>query len=99
MGEGGAKKKRPWRFCPEDWKPTEKHWLLAAKLRVDMATEEEAFRDHEFAKPKTDPDRAFSQWLRNSKKFGGNGRQDASTRLRNSTERTADYLRSQGIAS
>ena len=92
------KKKRPWRFCPADWTPSEKHHELAADLRVDLDAEEGKFRDHEFKDPKTDADRAFSRWLRNAKSYGNilgrpDRNADASTRLRAKAARTAEYLR------
>lgn len=100
--EGESKRKRAWRFCPEDWSPNEKHVELAAHLRVDLVAEEAKFRDHEFKAPKTDADRAFSRWLRTAKSFGNPlaGRNaDPSARLRSNAEQTAEYLRTHlGIA-
>jgi hypothetical protein len=55
---------------------------LAGTLGVDLAGELAKFRDHEFAKPKTDADAAFRTWLRNASQWSaparpanGNGRQ------------------------
>jgi len=70
LGSGRA---RRWRRVPEDWRPTDAHRELAAKLVVDFAIELEKFRDHEFRDPKTDADAAFRTWLRNAKRFAGNG--------------------------
>lgn len=79
-GEGETEKReikkvvrKSWRFCPEDWKPSEHHQLMARQLGVDLASAEARFRDHEYAKPKTDPDRAFSTWLRNTAEWATNG--------------------------
>lgn len=67
----GPRKTRPrssknWKFVPKDWAPKDSHRELATKLRVDLEAEATKFRDHEFAKPKSDADRAFNTWLRNA---------------------------------
>jgi hypothetical protein len=78
-GPPRAKPKRPratsWRRVPETWQPNDEHWVLAVELRVSVEAELPKFRDHEFAKPKTDPDACFRTWLRNAAKFStiGNG--------------------------
>lgn len=53
-----------WRFAPDDWSPTEAHRSLGRKLGVDFEDAEATFRAHEFQPPKSDPGRAFSNWLR-----------------------------------
>lgn len=73
-----ARPKR-WRFCPPDWEPKPEHAALAAELHVDMAAQEAKFRDHEFDKPKSDPDRTFANWLRQAATYSngtrnGNGK-------------------------
>lgn len=105
-GEVGEKEITPkgkrlaWRFCPDDWEPTEKHVRLSADLGVDLPTEVEKFRDHEYKTPKTDPDRAFSTWLRNAQQWGGSKTKGkASIRLHSKADETTEYLRSRGIAS
>lgn len=64
---------RTWRFCPADWQPTDKHRALATELHVNLDREVVAFREWEFAKPKTDPDLTFNRWLRTAAERGGNG--------------------------
>lgn len=68
-----SKKAASWRFCPEDFQPTDSHRLLARQLVVNLDVELAKFRDHEYAKPKTDAGRAFSTWLRNSATYRANG--------------------------
>jgi hypothetical protein len=77
-GEGiKAPSKKRWRFVPEDWEPKQDHRDKAKKLGLDLGAEVEAYRDHEYKDPKTDPDRTFNQWLRNAEKFGGSKPKDA----------------------
>jgi len=63
---GSKSRKRRWRFVPKSWKPTDRHRELAAELGVDLEAQAEMFRSHEFATPKSDGNRAFSNWLRRS---------------------------------
>lgn len=69
----GSKSAR-WRFCPEDFQPAESHLALAKQLGVDLPNELAKFREHEFDKPKSDPGRAFSRWLRNARDWGPRAR-------------------------
>jgi hypothetical protein len=62
-----------WRRVPETWQPNDEHWVLAVELRVSVDAELPKFRDHEFAKPKTDPDACFRTWLRNAASFPSGG--------------------------
>jgi hypothetical protein len=64
---------RRWRYCPAEWTPTPGHLALATELHVNIADEEAKFRDHEFDKPKSDPDRVFSNWIRTASKYSTNG--------------------------
>ena len=64
------KRKKGWKFVPDDWQPTERHTELARSLDVSMSRELVKFRDHEFKDPKTDADRAFSRWLRTAAEMG-----------------------------
>jgi hypothetical protein len=68
------KKRKPtkWTVVPDDWQPSEQHKKLATELGVSLNVEAAKFRDHEFARPKTDPDRCFNRWLRQAKEFAGN---------------------------
>jgi hypothetical protein len=71
------KKKRPWKFCPAEWQPNEKHRALATQLGVPFDRELTAFREWEFKDAKTDADRAFFRWLRTAAErpqTNGNGR-------------------------
>lgn len=63
-------KARKWTRVPADFAPSADAVTLAASLRVDLAAELAKFRDHEFAKPKTDADAAFRTWLRNAAQWG-----------------------------
>jgi len=71
---------RRWRRVPSEWRPTEKHIVLAVSLGVDLAIELEKFRDHEFRDPKSDADAAFRTWLRNAKRFSPRGLELSRTR-------------------
>jgi hypothetical protein len=66
--EGSPRPKR-WRIVPADWEPNEKHLRLAEKLGLNPSLECAAFRDHEFRDPKSDADKAFSNWLRRGATF------------------------------
>lgn len=72
----GKKPKRGplWNFVPDDWQPKDRHRTLAVDMLVDVDAEAAKFRAHEFATPRSDPDRAFDGWLRRSREFArGNG--------------------------
>lgn len=76
MSLGAPKRKKPkrrWTRVPKGWEPSEAHRALAEKLGVNFEHELLQFSDHDFAKPKQDPDACFRTWLRNAKKFQGNG--------------------------
>ncbi len=70
-GSGARTKKRgdTWRFVPDDWKPKEKHQALASKLNLDLDSQADAYRNHEFKTPRSDADRAFSAWLHKASTF------------------------------
>ena len=68
-----------WRFVPENWSPGSAHFEKAKKLRVDIATEEDKFRNWEFKTPKRDADRAFHTWLSNAQQMNS-GRTGGTTR-------------------
>lgn len=55
---------KSWKFVPKDWTPKDSHRELATKLCVDIDAEVQNYRDHEFAKRRSDADRAFNTWLR-----------------------------------
>lgn len=67
-----ARKRRSdlWHFVPADWSPNGSHeaerrrrgWPDSHYFRVL-----ESFRQHEFDRPKSDPDRAFSAWMAREK--------------------------------
>ncbi len=71
-----AEPKRRWTRVPKGWQPNDSHrTLAAAEPTIDFDHELAQFRDHEFAKPKKDPDACFRTWLRNAAKFqAGRGR-------------------------
>lgn len=69
-------RKRGWRFCPDDFEPSDDHRKLAEELHVDLDREFTAFKLWEFKQPKTDASRAFFRWLRTAAERGsanGNG--------------------------
>jgi len=59
-----AGSKRKWTFVPESWEPNAAHRSLAKELGVAFDIELAKFRDHEFDRAKSDPDRTFSNWIR-----------------------------------
>lgn len=59
-------KTRAAKFVPDGWAPNPAHIAKAANLGVDLAQQVELFRNHEYAVPKTDFDRAFHTWLQNA---------------------------------
>ncbi len=65
-----APKPKGSKFVPEDWAPSDGHYELANRLRVNLERELLSFRAHEFKTPKTDFDRAFTGWLTRSAQFG-----------------------------
>lgn len=69
--ENGRKRRSNlWHIVPADWAgPNDAHRKLATQLGVDCDLEQAKFRDYEFDKPKSDADRAFSNWLRNAAKY------------------------------
>lgn len=71
------KKEKRWRVVPEDWEPTEKHEELAKKLGLkDFDHQVAKYRDHEYERLKSDPNRTFNNWLRNAAEMKGkNGHQ------------------------
>lgn len=60
------KQERPakWRRVPSSWQPNDAHEAIARGRGLSFSMQLEAFRDHEFAQPKSDPDAAFRNWLR-----------------------------------
>ncbi len=56
--------RRRWTRVPEGFEPTAEHELIAAERGVDLRGELAQFRDHEFARPKSDADATFRNWLR-----------------------------------
>lgn len=56
-----------WRRVPEDWSPDLDHVRIARETGVDLALELAKFRDHEFARARTDADATFRNWLRNAR--------------------------------
>lgn len=68
-----ARKKREglWRRVPATWQVTDEHRQMARDLALDVEREAEKFRDHEFSKPRSDPNATFRNWLRTSAERGG----------------------------
>jgi len=64
-----GKSDRRWRFVPKDWTVKDAHRQLAKQLRLNVEHQELLFREHEFADPKSDADKAFSRWLRRASDF------------------------------
>jgi hypothetical protein len=69
---GGARK-RATRRCPDDWKPSQED---VAKISrecpdVDMAAAERKFRDHEFAKARSDWSACWRNWMRTDQERAG----------------------------
>lgn len=53
-----------WNFCPK-WFDPDPDWIETIEIApgVDWRHELQRFKNHEFAQPKTDPYRAFKNWL------------------------------------
>jgi hypothetical protein len=68
-----SKARTTWRRVPEAWQPNDAQRKLATELGVNVELELAKFRDHEFAKPKTDADAAFRTWLRNAHGYAARG--------------------------
>jgi hypothetical protein len=78
---GGARK-RATRRCPDDWKPSPED---VAKISrecpdVDMAAAERKFRDHEFAKARSDWAACWRNWMRSDQERAGKGNKPRLTR-------------------
>ena len=58
------KKAKRWRVVPEGWEPTDTHRKMAAEMALDFDLQVAKYRDHEYDRPKSDPDRTFNNWLR-----------------------------------
>lgn len=67
-----SKKPKPAQWCrfPGDFEPDDSHRQLAADLGLNLAQQLTEIRDHQFAKPKSDPAATLRTWLRNAVKFG-----------------------------
>jgi DNA-binding transcriptional MocR family regulator len=78
-----ARRAKSWRIVPDDWMPTDRHRSLATELGVSLNGEEAKFRDHEFKEPKTDPNRAFSRWIRTASEYNGrsNGKRTSTRKV------------------
>jgi len=72
----GEKRKKPAKPLPDSWTPTASHQKKADELGVDVSEEADAFRDLHRSKDNryADWDLTFHTWLRNTQKFGGNGK-------------------------
>ena len=69
----GRARKRATRRCPDDWKPSPED---VAKIRaecpgVDLAAAERKFRDHEFAKARSDWSATWRNWMRTDQERAG----------------------------
>jgi len=66
-------RKRPERFLPPDWKPTDEHLTLAEQEGVELDREAEKFRDHAKATDRKlrDWNAAFRNWLRKAGEING----------------------------
>jgi len=66
-------RKRATTRCPPDFVVTEamRAWAAEKFPEVDLTTQTEAFRDHTFAKAKTDWPATWRNWIRNSKPAAG----------------------------
>lgn len=66
------KKPRELQWCrfPPDFEPDDSHRRLALQLGLNLQQQLTEIRDHQFAKPKSDPAATLRTWLRNAPKFG-----------------------------
>jgi hypothetical protein len=75
-------RKRATRRCPDDWKPSPED---VAKISrecpdVDMAAAERKFRDHEFAKARSDWSACWRNWMRTDQERAGKAGKPRPTR-------------------
>ena len=70
-------RKKPAKPLPDDWEPKDSHLKKAQELKLDLTAEVEAWRDHHAARDSrfADWDSALHTWLRNTQKYGPNGKQ------------------------
>jgi hypothetical protein len=71
-------KAKSWRKVPTDWQPNDTHREIAKAEGRNFDRELAMFKDHEFAKPRSDADAAFRNWLRDER-FKPNGRAPVQT--------------------
>lgn len=79
--QGQVRRKRaPEASLPDEWEPKDDHFEIAQELNLNCRQEADQFRDHAAANDRRqrDWDAAFRNWLRNSPKFGSNGKARAS---------------------
>lgn len=68
-------KPRPSKRCPSNFEITAdlRAWAAEKFPAVDIEAQTEAFRDWEYAKPRTDWPAAWRSWIRKAADFGGKG--------------------------
>jgi hypothetical protein len=73
--KSGAARRRS-NFVPEDFVLSQKErlWAQSARPDLDIDAEFEAFRDYEFAVPKSDWNKTFRNWVRAARRKGANGK-------------------------
>lgn len=70
---GKRARRKPQREIPEDWRPVDRHRQKASELGADLDLEAQKFRNHALANDRrcSDWDRAFDNWLLNSRPASG----------------------------
>lgn len=63
---------KTWRRVSPSWAPSESHRELALSLGVNLELEVAKFRDHDFERPRIDPDSTFRNWLRTASGYARN---------------------------
>jgi hypothetical protein len=75
-------RKRATRRCPDDWKPSPEDVANISREcpDVDMAAAERKFRDHEFAKARSDWSACWRNWMRTDQERAGKASKPRPTR-------------------
>ena len=80
--------------CPSDFRVGEdlKKWAAESFPRINLELETEAFRDHEFARARTDWSAAWRNWIRRASKFNSSY-EDGAVRNSRSSDSYYDDIR------
>lgn len=96
--QGATKPKRGrgsggWRRIPADWQPRPEELAWAWAHWVDAESELAKMRDHEYSKPRTDPDAACRTWFRNAWEYKGSPKPRTGAPAKAPTDLSAEKAR------